>query len=61
MVLLSESGQVFLLLRSAAQWLKDRGIDYWQDWHNPPLNFKDWIMEAYIMVSFSLQKMRMVK
>lgn len=51
-VLPNESEEVFLLLKSAAEWLRERGINYWQDWHNPPQNFKDWIMEGIINGEF---------
>jgi len=35
--------RIFSLLRSAAVWLCERGIDYWQNWHNPPATHIDWI------------------
>jgi N-acetylglutamate synthase-like GNAT family acetyltransferase len=35
--------RVFSLLRSAAMWLRERGIDYWQSWHAPPATHVDWV------------------
>lgn len=37
---------VLSLLKEAALWLKERNIDYWQDWHDPPENFKNWILKG---------------
>ena len=34
---------VLLLLKEAALWLQQRGIDYWQEWILPPSNFINWI------------------
>lgn len=31
----------FNLLKEAAQWLKEKKINYWQDWHNPPVLYRD--------------------
>lgn len=31
----SEIDTVLVLLKEAATWLRDRGIDYWQEWHSP--------------------------
>ena len=33
-------------LKEAALWLKQKGINYWQDWINPPDNFKCWIYDG---------------
>jgi GNAT superfamily N-acetyltransferase len=33
---LDETEVVLTLLREAAAWLRDRGIDYWQSWLDPP-------------------------
>ncbi len=44
---LNEIATAFLLLKEAAIWLKEKGIDYWQDWHNPPANFQEWIIEGF--------------
>ncbi len=35
---------VFGILREAADWLKDKNIDYWQNWHNPTEGQYKWIM-----------------
>jgi ribosomal protein S18 acetylase RimI-like enzyme len=37
----------FKLLKDAAIWLKEKKIDYWQDWINPPDNFKNWIRNGF--------------
>lgn len=37
----------FSLLKDAAIWLNEKGIDYWQDWLNPPSNFKDWVKAGF--------------
>lgn len=28
-------------------WLRDKGIDYWQDWIDPPAHFVDWIRQGF--------------
>lgn len=45
-VMISEANQVFLLLKESAEWLRARDIDYWQDWHKPSKQYKEWIMEG---------------
>ena len=45
------------LLKNAAQWLQTKGIDYWQEWHNPPAQYLQWIKsglenEEFYLVSF---------
>jgi GNAT superfamily N-acetyltransferase len=35
--------RIFSPLHSAAVWLRERGIDYWQSWHDPPATHVDWI------------------
>lgn len=35
------------LLKKAAMWLRDKKIDYWQDWHNPPAVYVDWIKSGF--------------
>ncbi len=37
----------FSLLKDSAVWLNKKGIDYWQDWLNPPSNFKEWIKAGF--------------
>lgn len=34
---------IFALLRSAAQWLRERGVDYWQNWHDPSAQHIQWV------------------
>lgn len=35
------------MLKEAALWLNEQGIDYWQDWVDPPENFVDWIRQGF--------------
>ncbi|MFW6237972.1 MAG: GNAT family N-acetyltransferase [Halanaerobiales bacterium] len=42
-----EIDTAFSLLREAAEWLREEGIDYWQDWHQPPENLRSWIKEGF--------------
>ena len=39
-----ELNTVLGFLKEAAVWLRDKKIDYWQDWLDPPEFFKDWIL-----------------
>ena len=39
----SDRGAVFGLLESAALWLRERDIDYWQNWLRPPAHHVRWI------------------
>ncbi len=43
----TESDKAFELLKKAAEWLKKKNIDYWQDWLNPPQIFVDWIIQGF--------------
>ena len=43
---LGEADVVFALLRDAAVWLQGKGIDYWQDWHDPPPAHAKWIQRG---------------
>lgn len=45
-VMMSEASEVFLMLKEAAEWLRERDIDYWQDWHNPLVQYREWILEG---------------
>lgn len=45
-VKMDEVDEVFLLLKESAEWLKDKEVDYWQDWHNPPDPYREWILEG---------------
>ena len=38
---------VFSLLKSAALWLRDRDIDYWQNWLDPPEAHARWIRRGF--------------
>lgn len=43
----SEIDTALSLLKRAAQWLKDKDIDYWQNWINPADLYIDWIREGF--------------
>ena len=36
-----------VLLREAAEWLRDNAIDYWQGWHDPPAEYTAWVKEGF--------------
>lgn len=38
---------VLQFLKDAARWLKEKQIDYWQSWLNPPVEFVNWIKEGF--------------
>jgi len=38
---------VFALLEEAAVWLRDKGIDYWQNWHDPPEAHIRWVKKGF--------------
>ena len=42
-----EINTVLLLLKEAALWLREKSIDYWQDWINPPDPFVNWIRQGF--------------
>lgn len=48
------SGTVFMLLKEAALWLNARGVDYWQNWLDPPREHVDWINEGIAHHQFYL-------
>lgn len=48
---------VLSYLKEAALWLRDRGIDYWQDWIDPPTLFTDWIQQGFDESQFYLVQM----
>ena len=37
---------VLQFLKDAALWLREKQIDYWQSWLNPPAEFVNWIKEG---------------
>jgi GNAT superfamily N-acetyltransferase len=39
----SDRSAVFGLLKSAAAWLRERNIDYWQNWLEPPTHHVRWV------------------
>jgi ribosomal protein S18 acetylase RimI-like enzyme len=43
----NEFERVLSFLKEAALWLRDKGVDYWQDWIDPPANFVDWIRQGF--------------
>ncbi|HAL29336.1 MAG TPA: hypothetical protein DCP20_01280 [Coriobacteriia bacterium] len=45
---------VFSLLRSAAVWLRERGVDYWQNWHDPPELHVRWIDDGLAAGEFRI-------
>jgi GNAT superfamily N-acetyltransferase len=49
---LKELDKAFRLLKGAAQWLNKKNIDYWQDWLNPPDNFKQWVKDGFFNNEF---------
>jgi len=44
---IDEEQIAFTLLKEAALWLKEKQIDYWQDWINPPQYYKEWIHDGF--------------
>jgi ribosomal protein S18 acetylase RimI-like enzyme len=37
----------FTLLKEAALWLKEKHIDYWQNWIDPPQYYREWIYDGF--------------
>jgi len=52
-----EIDTVLQMLKEAALWLRDKGIDYWQDWLDPPSLFTDWIKQGFDGNQFYLVQM----
>lgn len=48
----TEYNTALLLLKEAAEWLKLKGVDYWQVWHYPPDNYLLWIKEGFENAQF---------
>ena len=48
----SEIDIVLSLLKGAALWLKDKGVDYWQNWISPADLYVDWIREGLYSSQF---------
>ena len=42
-----ESPAVFALLKEAALWLRGKGIDYWQNWLDPPEAHVRWVERGF--------------
>lgn len=42
-----EFDTVLTLLKEAALWLREKKVDYWQDWISPPEGFVSWIKEGF--------------
>lgn len=38
---------VMHFLKDAALWIREKDIDYWQDWLDPPAEFVDWIKNGF--------------
>lgn len=38
---------IMQLLKDAALWLREKQIDYWQNWLDPPIGFIRWIQEGF--------------
>jgi N-acetylglutamate synthase-like GNAT family acetyltransferase len=47
---------VFFLLKNAAEWLEGKGMDYYQDWHDPSEEFKNRIKKGINNNEFYLVK-----
>jgi GNAT superfamily N-acetyltransferase len=45
---------VLSLLKEAALWLREKGIDYWQNWQDPPETMIHWIQEGFEKRQFFL-------
>jgi GNAT superfamily N-acetyltransferase len=49
-----ELDTVLLLLKQAALWLREKKIDYWQEWLAPPPNMVNWIKKGFSQNEFFL-------
>ncbi|MBN1188970.1 MAG: GNAT family N-acetyltransferase [Dehalococcoidales bacterium] len=49
-----EIDTVLTLLKEAALWLREKKIDYWQEWIEPPAYFVDWIKQGFSKNQFFL-------
>jgi ribosomal protein S18 acetylase RimI-like enzyme len=45
---------VLALLKSAALWLRERDIDYWQNWLEPPAHHLAWVDEGLVAGQFRI-------
>ncbi|MBN1648360.1 MAG: GNAT family N-acetyltransferase [Spirochaetales bacterium] len=43
---------VFAMLREAALWLREKNIDYWQNWFDPTEGQAKWIMDGLVNGQF---------
>ena len=48
---------VLSFLKESALWLRDKGVDYWQDWIDPPSLFTDWIQQGFDQSQFYMVQM----
>lgn len=44
---LTEIDTTFLILKEAAHWIKQRDLNYWQEWINPDESLREWIQEGF--------------
>jgi len=50
--------RIFELLREAAVWLRERDIDYWQNWHEPPPLHRQWVDDGISSGQFRVVERR---
>ncbi|MEX1376274.1 MAG: GNAT family N-acetyltransferase [Eubacteriales bacterium] len=55
-ILLNEDDlpSVLSFLKNSAIWLREKEIDYWQNWHDPPKPHVNWVQEGLRMQQFYL-------
>ena len=51
---MGDRDRIFELLRGAAVWLRDRDIDYWQNWHTPPPHHVTWVEDGIAVGQFRM-------
>ncbi|MBN2878353.1 MAG: GNAT family N-acetyltransferase [Clostridia bacterium] len=54
----SDMSTVLDYLKKSAEWLNDKGIDYWQNWQSPSPKHTEWIMEGLIAGQFYMARQR---
>lgn len=45
---------VLQFLKNSSIWLRDREIDYWQNWHDPPKVHVNWVQDGLRLQQFYL-------